>query len=134
MKGDFTICKSANNDVYAFGYNDSGQLGIGNKQNQNRPVKCEYWPGDIVDIKCGFSHSIILTSTQEVFSCGNAEGKLRRVSGESCIPKKNSILSEIIRIECGFLYVMCIGINNALFVFGDNQYGQLAVGDKVNRN
>ena len=132
--GDYTICKSVNNDVYAFGYNTDGQLGIGNKQDQTIPVKCENWPDYIIDIKCGFNHTIILTSKQEVFSCGsNLEGQLGRESTDSDIPLKIPTLSEIIRIECGFRSVMCIDINNDLYVFGENKYGQLGLGDKSNR-
>ena len=34
------FCKTLNNEVYCWGYNHSGQLGLGNKDNQNIPMLC----------------------------------------------------------------------------------------------
>ena len=61
------VCKTLNNDTFSWGYNDNGQLGLGHLDNQNRPVKCN-WPNNIVDIKCGGDHTLVLTDELEVFS------------------------------------------------------------------
>ena len=41
-------------------------------------------------------------------------------------------LTEIVRIECGSDHSMCIDNYDRLFVFGNNDYGQLGVNDRKN--
>ena len=137
---DYVICKSISNDVYVWGRNDNGQLGLGMTLNQNLPIKCESWPQNIVDIKCGYAHTLILTSSQEVYSCGNNyNGQLGRKTENNFIFnisssfKKIEELSEIMRIECGNFHSMCIDNYDNLFVFGHNNYGQLGLGDTDKR-
>jgi len=129
------LCKTKNNELYSWGHNASFQLGIGmNGANiQNFPVKCSFPNDIIVDIKCGHSHSIILTSNGDVFSCGNnLHGQLGK-STDNTIFQKIEDLSDIIRIECGLYHTMCIDSNNDLFVFGNNKFGQLGLGDTEDR-
>ena len=130
---EYAIFKTMDGSIYVWFENRYGQLGIGNTQNQNTPFKCDTWPDDVVDIKCGNTHTLVLTSKQEVFSCGdNESGKLgRKISGSSPSLEKIDSLSNITRIECGYNHSMCIGSNGELFLFGNNAYGQvLGVNDK----
>ena len=132
----YVICKNIDDEIFVWGINDNGQLGIGHKKNQMTPFKHENWMKDVVDVKCGREHTLVLTSTLDVYSFGeNFTGKLGRVTERNksfsltIIPN----LSQIIRIECGFNYSMCIDIENNLFVFGDNTHGQLGLGDVNDR-
>ena len=135
--GYHTICKTLNNEVYAWGENDNGQLGIDDTDDQYIPVKCTKRIEDIVDIKCGFVHTLILTTNQEVYSCGfNYFGQLGREVADDYSPTFQKIpsLSEIIRIECGDYHSICIDIQGMLYIFGNNDYGQLGLGDNDNNN
>jgi len=131
---DYTLCKTLHNDFYAWGRNDFGQFGLGEKnrnyQNSNTPVECENWPKNIVDIKCGSKHTLVLTSNQEVYSCGMCDliGRKQYDKYSSSLEKIEE-LSEIVRIECGYSCSMCIDNYDNLYVFGNNQYGQLGLGD-----
>ena len=126
----FTICKTFNEDVFAWGCNQEGQLGVKSENAQFEPIKCEDWPSNIVDIKCGSSHTLVLTSNQEVYSCGsNSYGQLGRVIPSTSKLEKIESLCEIMRIDCGFFHSMCINNNRDFFVFGDNFYGQLGLQD-----
>ena len=132
----FVICKTLDGDIYCFGYNRYGQLGNGKRASTIIPLKCDNWPNDVVDIKCGQEHTLVLTSTLDIYTCGrNNYGQLGRETLESkfslTLLKLN--LPEIIRIECGIYHSLCIDINNDLFVFGYNGYGQLGLGDYDNR-
>ena len=131
--GFHTICKSFENDIYSWGENNYGQLGIGEINSQHSPFKCVNWPKDIIDIKCGESHSLVLTLKEEVFSCGyNYTGQLGRDSiDEVYSPDMNTIstISQIIRIECGSEHSMCISRNSDLYVFGTNESLQLGIED-----
>ena len=133
----FTFCITLQNEVYCWGRNDVGQLGLGNTNNQHSPVKCESCPNDIVDIKCGDQHVLLLTSTQEVYSCGcNEFGQLARETDGiiSSTFQKIASLSDIVRIECGANHSMCIDSHGNFYVFGHNFFGQLGLGDTINRN
>ena len=131
--GNFTICRTVKGDIYSWGGNKYGQLGNGTYNGESSPYHCYKWPKDIVDIKCGDSHTLVLTSSQEVYSCGNNnQFQIGRTTGGytySPILRKVDALSEILRIECGEYHSMCIDANYDLYVFGSNTYGQLGLGD-----
>lgn len=151
--GEYTFCKTYS-DVYVWGRNGSGQFGLGvqkstnlsiegwseiefdiGDQNPHFPIKCRNWPENVVDIKCGMDHTLVLTSNQEVFSCGNNfYGQVARDINTCIITselKKIESLSGIWRIECGYNYSICIDNEYNLFVFGCNVEGQLGLGDDL---
>ena len=127
----FTFCKTFSNDVYAWGCNDKGQLGNGSVTNQFSPCKVNSCPEDVIDIKCGRNHTLVLTLNQRVYSCGdNFYFQLGRETSSSnfvMIP-----LFDIIRIECGKFHCLCIDVNNDLYVYGQNSYGQLGLDNNTN--
>ena len=141
---EHAICKTNNDDIYVWGCNNVGQLGIGDvhgegiMKHHTTAYKAIKWPTGIVDIKCGVSHTLVLTENKEVYSCGsNAFGQLGRNVDESrdslSLSKLDSI-SNIVRIECGSYHSMCIDTSNDLFVFGDNECGQLGLFDVEDEN
>jgi len=82
-------------------------------------------------------HILLLTFKGDVYACGyNESGQLGLQSdAPSCGNLKIlKSISNIVRIECGEQHSMCIDKDNHLFVFGDNSYGQLGLGDTSNRN
>jgi RCC1 and BTB domain-containing protein len=55
--GIFLKFKEENGNVYAWGYNKSGQLGIGSTKNQYRPILLDFFENEkIIEIACGFYH------------------------------------------------------------------------------
>ena len=136
--GNHSFCKTLNNEIYCWGGNSDSQLGLGNTDDQNTPILCSSLSNeDVIDIKCGHNHTLVLTSNGNVLSCGkNEDGQLGRETGGNYSTSFQKIddLSEIIRIECGKYHSMCIDINNDLYVFGYNYFGQLGLGDTDNRH
>jgi len=132
---DHAFCKTLNNEIFCWGNNNYGQLGLGNYNIQNTPILCSSLSNeDIVDIKCASWYTLVLTSNQHVLSCGNNGcGQIgRKLDNGYSSPSFQKIeeLSEIIRIECGGDHSMCIDINNDLYVFGNNMFTQLGLGDR----
>ena len=119
------ICVTETNEVYAWGNNRDGQLGSCDSETKKVPFKCEY-PNNIVDIRAGFSHTLVLTEDKEVFTCGKDNYIGRRDVIFRNIPKKIE-LSEIVRIECGTYHSLCIDIHGDLYMFGKNDFGQLGI-------
>ena len=131
--GSHVICRTYNG-IYSWGCNSDGQLGIKNLDSQKLPFKCEDWPDDIVDIKCGDDFTLVLTSTQEVFSCGSSSlGQLGRFNGRHSTLQKIEDLSGITTIGCGDLHSLFVDNDGNLFVSGYNSYGQLGLGDSDSR-
>ena len=128
-----SICKTLDNQIYVWGKNEELQLGLGEDENPYSPTKCEDCPDDVVDAKCGNEHTILLTSSGDVYSCGNNEesqlGREDDDEEEYAFFRQIEGLSDIIRIECGETHTICIDMNNEVFVFGDNSVGQLGLGD-----
>ena len=134
--GFHSICKTKSGEFFVWGNNTAGQLGTGNTDEHLSPYKCTNWPSNIIDVKCGGSHTLVLTSSKELYSCGsNSNGELgREIEGKfSSTLQKIPNLPEIIRIECGANNSWCIDVNNNLYAFGSNEYGQLGVGDTKDR-
>ena len=133
----YAIFKTHSEEIYCWGKNNLGQLGIGNTYNQPNPFKSTICPDNIIDIKCGENHTLILTSSQEIYSCGsNRFGQLGRETDEyfSAVFQKIDNIPEIIRIECGDGNSMAIDIDNDLFVFGNNSNGELGLNDILHRD
>jgi RCC1 and BTB domain-containing protein len=58
-------------NVYGWGRNGCGELGIGNKKNQNRPQKIDLNNNQIIkSISCGQYHSLLLTTAGDIYAFG----------------------------------------------------------------
>ena len=94
------------------------------------PILQSNCPNNIVDIKCGSYHTLLLTADGDVYSKGeNVYNQLGRdLKQENRYSfKKIPSLSGITRIECGKYHSMCIDFDNNLYVFGKNYSGQLGL-------
>ena len=131
------ICKTYNNEFYSCGSNDSGQLGKECKYGSSEFIKYFNWPDNIMSVKCGSYHSLILTSEGDIYSFGNNEYNQLGLNNEKLkMMNKPTLISGIPkmqRIECGNNYSMCIDINDYLWSFGENIIGQLGLGDQEER-
>nr|CAH0100079.1 unnamed protein product [Daphnia galeata] len=65
-------------DLYGWGYNGNGELGIGNNNNQHNPVRVSNLNKVFVtQIVCGFAHCLALTDQGEIYAWGaNSYGQL----------------------------------------------------------
>ncbi|KYQ53639.1 RCC1 and BTB domain-containing protein 1 [Trachymyrmex zeteki] len=100
----FTMIVVENGEVYSWGFNDAGQLGIGNCERQRTPRLVGSLRGiviaiDVTSIKvvCGYKHTLALTNEGDLYAwSGNEYGQLGIGNQtNSCEP----ILKEITKIE-----------------------------------
>ena len=132
------ICKTVPGEFYCWGCNNEGQLGTGDWEQKNTPTKLGEIFGiehqDIVDVKCGDFHTLILTSNQEVYSSGeNFTFQLGRKGKRNCTSfGKIPNLEEIVRIECGRHFSLCLDNYNNLYIFGNNLYNELGLDNVEN--
>ena len=129
---DHIICKTYDNTYYGWGSNFYGQIGHVIFVDHKKPTLCNNFPENIISIKCSRSHTLLLTLEGNIYSFGdNHKGQL----GLNSTLKKTNMptliinIPEIRRIECGYYHSMCIDVNGNLWVFGENNDGQLGLDD-----
>ena len=72
----FTICIDELGNLWSFGENNKGQLGLGNTENQNIPQQILNIP-PIIQISCGSNHTVCLTNKNKIWTFGcNHEAQL----------------------------------------------------------
>ncbi|XP_005095208.2 RCC1 and BTB domain-containing protein 1 [Aplysia californica] len=67
-----------NGEVYGWGYNGNGQLGVGNNVNQPNPCRVHMLQAAVItQITCGYAHTLALSDEGTLFSWGaNSYGQL----------------------------------------------------------
>ena len=70
--GAHTLALTESGNVFSWGWNSLGQLGINNKTNQNIPIKVNLSNGVIIkSISCGYEHSLLLSTDGEIYAFGS---------------------------------------------------------------
>ncbi|XP_046991008.1 RCC1 and BTB domain-containing protein 1-like isoform X1 [Schistocerca americana] len=82
-----SMAVTENGEVYAWGYNGVGQLGIGNTSNQQTPVRVKGILCSVVitKVECGYSHTLALSDMGQLFAWGsNGYGQLGTGTKSNC--------------------------------------------------
>lgn len=102
--GNSSMALSHTGEVYVWGENNYGKLGLGHKENQYLPQKINFWDGKekVTKISCGYDHTIFLTEKNNVYGCGNDAFYRCEVGGHKnqLLPQRINI-SDIVDIGCG---------------------------------
>lgn len=134
-----TVAVTAGGEVYAFGKNDYGQLGLGHARNVKVPhlVKISISENDekIVDVSCGYYHTVVITEKGKLITWGrNDYGQL----GIGSKDHKNTpqyvplpLSSKIKKTSCGCYHSLILLSNGRVMVFGRNNKGQLGAGART---
>ncbi|XP_059219766.1 probable E3 ubiquitin-protein ligase HERC4 isoform X1 [Stomoxys calcitrans] len=128
--------------IFSWGHNDYGQLGLANGQDlvaQPKIVR-NLVSKTVLQIACGNNHSLALTSCGELYSWGsNIYGQLGVGSPgdvvHSNVPRLITALNgiPIAFIACGGNHAFVISKSGAVFGWGRNDCGQLGLNDCANR-
>ncbi|XP_076346603.1 HECT and RLD domain containing E3 ubiquitin ligase 4 isoform X3 [Tachypleus tridentatus] len=132
-----SLALTNNGELYAWGENNYGQLGIGGKDRQNYPCLVEALKGLPIDqIAAGGSHCFVLSKSGSIFGWGkNSFGQLGLNDTEN--RKVPTLLSQLRsqRIKyvcCGEDHTVALTQDGGVFTFGAGMYGQLGHGSKSN--
>jgi alpha-tubulin suppressor-like RCC1 family protein len=69
--GEHTVILSNMGRVYTFGHGWTGQLGLGNSRNYDRPIIVKSLLNKkIVQIAAGWSHTLVLTYSGNLYAAG----------------------------------------------------------------
>ena len=124
---NFTICVSIEGEIYSFGDNYQGNLGLGNIMSCNLPHKIDSLK-NVDFVTSGFYHTICKTDNNEIFVWGrNEEGELGIENSISqIVPFKCDIWpNHVVDIKCGCFHTLVLTENGDLFSCGSNEDAQL---------
>ena len=100
-----------NTEIYSVGRNDSGQLGQEHSQHEFIPKAIRNLSNrQVIQTACGLHHSVFVTTTGEVFSCGfNDNGQLGHGDTKSRnIPQRLDNLHNkfFVEVACGYYHTI----------------------------
>jgi len=115
--------------VKAFGYNTSGQLGLGNTTPYTSPIVIPSLT-NVKQISCGSNHSLVLLNDGTVYGFGNNIGQLGLGNTtDQHSPTLISSLSNVNQIACGSSHSLVLLNDGTVKAFGYNNNGQLGLGN-----
>ncbi|KAJ5069673.1 claret isoform a [Anaeramoeba ignava] len=139
---------NSNQELFGCGFNRYGRLGLGIKETKiQKLTKIQNIPkGKIIDIQCGYSHSIMLIENEDenqnpkrkLYSCGNYQynglGKDGHVYEFTEIKSSLFENDDILDFSVGESHNLILTSKSKLIVFGNNDYGQLGTGNTNNQS
>ncbi|KAM9812971.1 RCC1 and BTB domain-containing protein 2-like [Syngnathus typhle] len=133
-----TIALTTEGEVYAWGYNNSGQVGSGSSGNQPSPrrVSSCLQSKVVVNIACGQLCSMAVLDSGEIYAWGyNCNGQLGLGNtGNQQTPCRVAALQgiKVVQVACGYAHTLALSDGGSVYSWGANSYGQLGTGNKNN--
>jgi alpha-tubulin suppressor-like RCC1 family protein len=139
MSSSHSFAFSNNGSVYASGFNNIGQLGLGDNVSRNTFTEVTgLRDKDIISIAAGLAHSLALSNDGKVYATGwNERGQLglgNNVSRNTFTEVDSLRDKDIISIRPGRYHSFVFGKDGRVYATGWNERGQLGLGNNVNRN
>jgi alpha-tubulin suppressor-like RCC1 family protein len=118
-----------NGDVLAWGFNDNGQLGLGDIQPRTTPTKVTL-PRPAVAVAAGRGFSVVALDDGRVFTWGsNTIGQLGDGAREASVsPVQATGLTGIVAVAAGTAHALALGSDGRVWAWGANASGQVGDG------
>ena len=138
---DHAFIETTDDKIFVFGRNDLGALGLGHYNDEYSPVEFtdSRIKGKVKKITLGGSYTFIETTDSKLFVFGdNRRGQLGLGKADIAVlsPTEftdSNIVGKIKKVFLGHSHTFIQTTDNKLFTFGDNNNGQLGLGDKTER-
>ena len=147
----YAFAISFNNDVYCWGENQNGQLGLNYKENTEEkknifiPEKMEYFEEiEIKNIKCGKNFTFFQKKNNDLLGCGNNSKEQLgitsniNINNDVIVPTEIEQFSFLVvnKLSCGEDHSIAIIKDNTsdlvnIWCWGSNEFGQLGLGCHV---
>ena len=137
--GDYhTFIIKNDGSVWSCGYNQYGQLGLGDVGNKSTFTQVTTnINNDVKLISCGEYHTFILKNDGSVWSCGyNQYGQLglNDTTYRNTFTKvTTNINNDVKQIACGYNYTFILKNDGSVWSCGYNYHGQLGLNNTTNR-
>lgn len=118
--------------VFAFGQNDSGQLGLNDEKKRSAPRLVDV-SEKIVDAACGQKHTLLLSKSGAVFvmgknDCGQLGLGLEKVQTQTTPRPILADMGKVIKVACGDNFSMFLNDKGQLYTCGKPDFGCLGNG------
>ena len=146
---DHTLVLTEDGKVFSWGANRRGQLGHGDTMATSTPRKVDSFHRRVAQVAAGANHSVALMEGGLLFSWGSGallgQGKYNSGKGgggggsasntDENTPQPIQALKKqrVKKISCGWNFTVALSHSGELFSWGENEHGQLGLGDLKNR-
>ena len=129
IEGDHSAAITTDGSLYAWGFNQLGQVGDGTLDTRDEPVKIM---DNVIDVAPSFSSTLALTEDGTVWAWGNNNfGQLGNGTTESNLtPIK--VMEDATAVSAGFATASALGENGSLWMWGLNVSGNIGDGTSEN--
>ena len=133
---DHSLAVTSTGQLYAFGYNEDGQLANATDDANPTPalVGLPGQTGPVVQVAAGAYHSLAVTSTGQLYAFGeNYFGQLGNVTNNGNFnPNPAPVLvglpgqtGPVVQVAAGYTDSLAVTSTGQLYVFGENDFGEL---------
>jgi alpha-tubulin suppressor-like RCC1 family protein len=122
-------------ELYAWGSNNSGRLGLNDTTNRSSPVQVGALT-DWAQVATGGYHTACVKTNGTLFTWGlnnNGQLGLNDATNRSS-PVQVGALTNWAQVSAGLFSTACVKTNGTLFTWGSNFYGQLGLNDTAVRS
>ena len=122
--------------LWGCGYNNFGQLGLGDTTNRTTFTQITTNTNDIKSVYCGGYYTIILKNDGTLWSCGHnnyGELGLGDTTNRTTFTQITTNANDIKSVYCGDHHTFILKNDGTLWSCGRNINGELSLGDTTNR-
>jgi len=140
---DFTVAVTEDGELFAWGDGGHGHLGLGAVLHQQQPARAggpEMFDNQRIRLAAaGQCHLAVVAEDGAVYTCGYGyNGRLGLGDGQprrrlTRVPQALFAGSRVVMVSCGGDHTMAVTAAGHAWTCGQNDQGQLGVGDRTNR-
>ncbi|RHY34166.1 hypothetical protein DYB32_004179 [Aphanomyces invadans] len=122
-----TVACTSTGELFSFGKNDYGQLGVGHNRQSKTPCLVATPNENICFVTCGYYHSVVVAASGRSYSFGrNDYGQLGiGTKVHQSVPHLITLGPRITRAACGCYHTVLLSEQGLVYTFGRNNKGQL---------
>ncbi|CAI5713012.1 unnamed protein product [Peronospora effusa] len=145
---NFTAALDRQGNIFTWGKTGEGQCGLGYVDKDQVVPRCveklrEVAGGSsVVDVACGYTHTVVLVATGELYSWGLGEyGQLGTGDVYQPLPARVQLPQDalcspdqLVRVYCGAFHSIATTEKHVMFAWGLNSYGACGLGHTANKD
>jgi alpha-tubulin suppressor-like RCC1 family protein len=132
--GNQSLAITTTGELWAWGNNDQGRLGLGDTTQRTSPTRvgsATNW----AQVRTGSSHTLAVTTTGELWAWGeNTSGRLGDgTTTQRTSPTRIGSATNWARVSAGNQHSLAVTTTGELWAWGNNTSGRLGLGDTTQR-